>query len=357
MNTKENKVLSEYFKKIEKAELDVLQSNDTNAIAYLLKNKKICDKNVNYLFQFGDKTHKMIFLDSRKKFTLAEQIAICTFGSTEMIKKLIGKLHTIDTLYPVVEKILLGPTKQAALYSYLAFGNRTLASENLPLFFQTADASLVKAYFQNNKCIPIDKPAFNELIKRGLGNLFIEHFDNCSPTKESLLAVFESDMEKLKTRIIQYGCLTILFDVDFIKKYGYTGLAQYPFPILSVESQRLLYKQDKDQYWSYCLTHKIHALLECQKELRTDKKREKLWLEWLKKGVVAECVLKDVILQEPQQLPLYIKYTPNISWDEARLIISLAPAPIAKEMAKNIAHPDCREIYKKRFNWFQRTFG
>lgn len=40
------------------------------------------------------------------------------------------------------------------------------------------------------------------------------------------------------------------------------------------------------------MTHKIHALLECQKELRTDKNREKFWLEWLKKGVVAECVLK-----------------------------------------------------------------
>ncbi len=299
----------------------------------------------------------MIFLDSRKNFTPAEQCAICTFGSAEMIKKLIGTLRVYEALHPNAEKILLGSAKQASLHYYISYLNHTLAPENLLQFFQTADALLIEDYFRKHKYIPIDQPAFNELIKRGLGNLFIEHFDNCRPTKEALLAVFESDMEELKNKIIQYGRLTVLFDVDFVKQYGYDGLAKYPFPILSVEAQSFLYKQDKDQYWSYCLTHKIHALLECQKELRTDKNREKFWLEWLKKGVVAECVLKDVILQEPQQLPLYIKYNPNISWDEARLIISLAPAPIAKEMAKNIAHPDCREIYKKRFNWFQRTFG
>ncbi|MBQ8631032.1 MAG: hypothetical protein IJ479_04850 [Alphaproteobacteria bacterium] len=46
-----------------------------------------------------------------------------------------------------------------------------------------------------------------------------------------------------------------------------------------------------------------------------------------------------------------------MSWSDACLIISLAPAPIAKEMAGNSAHPDCHKAYKKRFNWFQRTFG
>ncbi len=357
MNPKKNKVLSEYFKKIEKAEQAVLQSDDTDAVTYLLKDRKISDKSINYLFQFAKKKYKMIFLDNRKSFTPAEQCAICTFGSAEMIKKLIGTLRVFEPLHPNAEKILLGSTKQASLYYYISYLNHTLAPENLLQFFQTADALLIEDYFRKHKCISIDKTAFIELVKRGLGNLFTANFDNCCPTKEALLAVFESDMEELKTKIIQHRRLTVQFDADFIKKYDYDSLMKYPFSLLTTEAQKILYEQDKDRFWTYCLSHKINVIDEYQEELRTDKNREKLWQEWLKKGFVTQCILKNVILHEPRQLPLYIKHNPNMNWPDACLIISHAPAPIAKEMAKKSAHPDCRKAYKKRFNWFQRTFG
>lgn len=62
--------------------------------------------------------------------------------------------------------------------------------------------------------------------------------------------------------------------------------------------------------------------------------------------------LKDVILRKPQQLPLYVKNTSNFNWNKARLIILLA-----QKMARNSAYLDYHKAYKKRFNWFQRTFG
>lgn len=365
MNPKENKVLSEYFKKIEKAEQAVLQSNDTEAILYFIENALISDKGIDYLFHFANKKYKTLFLDRRSNFTPAQQISICKFGTTEMINQLINKLHfretimsNVENLIPAAERILLGPTKQAVLYDYLITSGISLNPENLLQFFQTSKNEVIEEYFKRHEVIPINAARFEELNQRGLGDLLIEYWHNCKLDKETYMAVFESDLEKLKTKIIQDPAETRKFDADFVKKYGYEGLMKYPFSGLTKEAQKILYEQDKDQFWNYCIKYKIHMLGEYQEELRTDKNREKLWLDLLKTGFIEDDVLKKVIQQEPQQLPLYIEHNTNQHWTAACMIISCAPAPLAKIMGKKAKHhPSCREVYEKRFNWFQRTFG
>lgn len=104
MNPKENKVLSEYFKKIEKAEQAVLQSNDIEAILYFLENALISDKTVDYLFHFADKKYKMLFLNSQRKFTPAQQVSICNFGTADMIKQLIDTLGNLKDLLRRLKK-------------------------------------------------------------------------------------------------------------------------------------------------------------------------------------------------------------------------------------------------------------
>lgn len=88
------------------------------------------------------------------------------------------------------------------------------------------------------------------------------------------MAVFESDLEELKIKIIQYPAETRKFDADFVKKYGYEGLMKYPFSSLTKEAQKILYEQDKDQFWNYCIKYKIDTPVEYQEALRTDKSRE-----------------------------------------------------------------------------------
>lgn len=358
MNPKENKVLSEYFKKIEKAEQAVLQSNDIEAILYFLENALISDKTVDYLFHFADKKYKMLFLNSQRKFTPAQQVSICNFGTADMIKQLIDTLGNLERLAPAAEKILLGPTKHASLQYYITYTGIELSPENLLQFFQTSENAAIEEYFKKHKDIPINATRLKELNQRGLEHLFIKHWYKCWFNEETYMAVFESDLEELKIKIIQYPAETRKFDADFVKKYGYEGLMKYPFSSLTKEAQKILYEQDKDQFWNYCIKYKIDTPVEYQEALRTDKSREKLWLELLKTGFVEDNVLMRVIQQEPQQLPLYIKHNPNQHWTAACMIISCAPAPLAKIMGKKAKHhPSCRKAYEKRFNWFQRTFG
>ncbi len=359
MEQTKNKVLSEYLQKVERAQLFVLKTKDAEAIGFLCKNGQLSDKAIEHLFHFGENNAKELFIATNECLIPKQQVAICRFGSIFLIKTLIDK---VGQLAPPAEKILLLPTKTPALHYYIVEKRNKLAIENKSLFFQKADDYLIKDFFKIQDKIIITEHDYWTITKRGMADLFLKHFDKCYATKEALLAVFETNLEELQYKIENCGRLTVQFDVDFVKKYGFDGVQKHPFPFMSHEAEKILYQQDKDMFWECALKYQWHVSNSFQKELQLDENREDTFRTWMEKGKVSLQTLNDILPDAGNLISVFLEKNPFITADHIQTIILRASPADAKKCWKLYKEQygtniQCKNAYKKRFNFFQRLFG